>query len=331
MTWWRHFFDAQYRTLWAHTRSPEQTARELQLLRSLLPPSTHTLLDLCSGDGRLAHPLARTGLDVTAADFSLDMLYASSRQDSPAHHVQVDARALPFGPTFDAVINTQSSLGFFDTEAEQHAMFEGIARALRPGGLFLLDTVHRDHAATRDGERTWMDTPDGSTLCHQFEFDPLSGRAHEILTAFSPEGQRHTRSWSVRIYTATELTHMLARVGLHVAQVYAGFSTEPLSPHDERLLLLAKRPSQPTHDTTTRLTCPLSRQPLSTPSDSALTPFDLAARRGTLHDRAKRSIPHPMPALLLRDDHRFAYPIIDDIPRLIPEAAIPHPDESDDA
>jgi ubiquinone/menaquinone biosynthesis C-methylase UbiE len=92
-------------------------------------------LDVCCGTGaglRVLRSLCRE--QVTGVDFSAGMLAQGRRAHPDAGWVRADARALPFAAAFDLAVSF-GALGHF-LPAERPALFAGVHRALRPGGLF---------------------------------------------------------------------------------------------------------------------------------------------------------------------------------------------------
>lgn len=92
-------------------------------------------LDVCCGTGaglRVLRPLCRER--ICGVDFSAGMLGRARRAHPDAGWVRADARALPFRAGFDLAV-TFGALGHF-LPAERPALFAGVYRALRPGGLF---------------------------------------------------------------------------------------------------------------------------------------------------------------------------------------------------
>ncbi len=71
---------------------------------------------------------------ITGVDFSAGMLEQARTACPDAMWVRADARALPFAGQFDLAVSF-GALGHF-LPAERPALFEGVYRALRPGGLF---------------------------------------------------------------------------------------------------------------------------------------------------------------------------------------------------
>jgi ubiquinone/menaquinone biosynthesis C-methylase UbiE len=94
-------------------------------------------LDVCCGTGagmRALRSLCRG--PATGVDFSSGMLAQARRADPDAGWVRADARALPFTGAFDLAVSF-GALGHF-LPAERPALFAGVYRALRPGGVFAI-------------------------------------------------------------------------------------------------------------------------------------------------------------------------------------------------
>jgi SAM-dependent methyltransferase len=92
-------------------------------------------LDVCCGTGaglRVLRSLCQG--PVTGVDFSAGMLAQARRAHPGAGWVRADARALPFAGAFGLAVSF-GALGHF-LPAERPALFAGVYRALRPGGVF---------------------------------------------------------------------------------------------------------------------------------------------------------------------------------------------------
>ncbi|HEY0694226.1 MAG TPA: methyltransferase domain-containing protein [Kribbella sp.] len=92
-------------------------------------------LDVCCGTGagtRVLEPLCQGR--ITGVDFSTGMLTQARSAHPDAEWVRADVRALPFAEAFDLAVSF-GALGHF-RPAERPALFAGVYRALRPGGLF---------------------------------------------------------------------------------------------------------------------------------------------------------------------------------------------------
>jgi len=94
-------------------------------------------LDLCCGTGagmRVLGSLCQG--PIAGVDFSAGMLARARSAHPDARWVRADARALPFAEAFDLAVSF-GALGHF-LPAERPALFAGVYRALRPGGVFAL-------------------------------------------------------------------------------------------------------------------------------------------------------------------------------------------------
>jgi ubiquinone/menaquinone biosynthesis C-methylase UbiE len=92
-------------------------------------------LDVCTGTGagmRVLESLCQG--PITGVDFSTGMLARARRANPDATWVRADVRALPFAEAFDLAVSF-GALGHF-LPAERPALFAGVYRALRPGGVF---------------------------------------------------------------------------------------------------------------------------------------------------------------------------------------------------
>jgi ubiquinone/menaquinone biosynthesis C-methylase UbiE len=115
-------------------RTPESILGATTHALSELRPFGHGL-DVCCGTGagmRVLRPLCQER--ITGVDFSAGMLAQARSAHPDATWVRADARVLAFAEDFDLAV-TFGALGHF-LPIERPALFDGVYRALRPGGLF---------------------------------------------------------------------------------------------------------------------------------------------------------------------------------------------------
>ena len=92
-------------------------------------------LDVCCGTGAGIRVLTSLCAGpATGVDFSAGMLAQACSAYPEADYVRADARALPLAGAFDLAVSF-GALGHF-LPTERPALFAGVYRALRPGGLF---------------------------------------------------------------------------------------------------------------------------------------------------------------------------------------------------
>lgn len=240
------FFDEDYLTIYRPMFSEEVTTRETEFIESALALQAGVkLLDLACGFGRHAIGMAKRGYDVTGLDFNAHYLEIAEA-DAKAAGVKVsweqgDMRTLPYEAEFDAVYSYFTSFGYFsDDENEQ--VIEGVARALKPGGRFLLDVMNRDWIVRHHTHRVWNQRENGTLLMEETSFDLRRSRviARQIHMA-EDGGTRLEKSYDLRAYTCAELTWLMHRHGLEVREVWGGIDRREYTTDSRRLVLLADR------------------------------------------------------------------------------------------
>jgi SAM-dependent methyltransferase len=148
-------------------------------------------------------------------------------------------RELPWTGAYDAAIHLFSSFGYFAQQADDERTLEAIARALRPDGLCLIDTVNIVAILRAFTPTDSFELPDGRLLVDQRQYDPRSGRMHDIWTFAGAE--RHRLESSMRVYTYPELAAMLRRAGLEPVADWGDFDGREFDLRSFRLQLLARR------------------------------------------------------------------------------------------
>ena len=69
--------------------------------------------------------------------------------------------------------------------------------------------------------------------------------------------------------------------------------------------------------------CPETKRPLRVADGALLARLNAAVEKKKLKDRSQSPIESKLQQALVRDDDAVVYPVWDDVPRLLPESAIP--------
>lgn len=233
--WYDGYFEEEWLDEIALHIPEERTRKEVDFLleRLELEPGAR-VLDVACGHGRHSLELARRGFDVTGVDLSTRSIAlareAAEREGLGATFVERDARELDFDGEFDAAINLfTSAIGYFDEEAENQRVVDGVARALRRGGSFLVDTINLLALARGFRELDWDEYEAGTIMVERREFDFESGRSRASWMFVGPDGSRKTLRHSLRIYAPHELFAMFDAAGLDVAGSWGNFDGDELS------------------------------------------------------------------------------------------------------
>ncbi len=237
---------------------------DLDLWLALAARTGGPILELMAGSGRLAVPLADAGHRVTAVDDDPAMLARARARIDGAHGTtarrvrlvtaDVGDLQLPAAGTFRLAIVALNSLLLLPTRATQAACWATLAEHLAPGGLAVVDAWLPDAAdlARYDGRlhleyvRTDPETGRAVTKTAAAQHDAATGSV--ALTTIYDEGApgeaplRWIRRDVVRLAGADELRAMAESAGLLVELVAGGYDLQPIGPHDERAIVLARKP-----------------------------------------------------------------------------------------
>jgi SAM-dependent methyltransferase len=245
--WFETFFGPDYFAIYEGFFTPEGTAADIAGITALLglAPGAR-VLDLACGHGRHAIPLAERGFAVTGYDLSAEML-GRARASAVAcgaavRFVRGDMRALPFAAEFDAVINVFTAFGYFADEADDVETLRGVARAVVPGGRFLLETLHRDGLVARFRPRVEYTTPSGARVVRNYVWDLARSVIDDRVELTRTDGSRAEYISSVRVRSLHEWLALLRRAGIAPVAWYGGLDGSPLTLASRRLALVAARP-----------------------------------------------------------------------------------------
>jgi len=246
--WFDGFFEQEWLDEIALHLPDEGTQSQVDFVveRLGLEPGAR-ILDIACGHGRHSLELARRGFRVTGVDLSprsLDLAREAARGESlDAEFVERDARELDFDAEFDVAINLFTSvIGYFEDDADTQKVLNAVARALVPGGSFLVDTVNAFALGRRYQDAMWEELESGGVMLHRGSFDLLKGRNEVTWTFIRADGGRSELTHSLRVYAPHELARMFDAAGLTVVGSWGGFDGEELGFDTGRLILRGDKP-----------------------------------------------------------------------------------------
>jgi ubiquinone/menaquinone biosynthesis C-methylase UbiE len=234
--WYESFFETDEWLLLASAREPEL---ELAFVVSHLEPGAR-VLDLACGTGRISVPLAEQGFDVAGIDISNRVLGVAREAAPDLDFRQGDIRELPWEDgSFDAVINMWTAFGYFDSQAEDERALAEVARVLRPGGVFILDTVNQAALIRGFQHQGWSELADGTLMLEKRVHDLATGRSQAFWT-FLKDGGKRELAFDHRVYTVAEYGELLDRAGFHERQVFGSHGTGALAWDEFRMQIVAR-------------------------------------------------------------------------------------------
>lgn len=246
---WQEFFQSGFYAdrFWSFGIKPEQTFKEVEgVIKMLSIPAGAKVLDWCGGWGRHSLELARRGFRVTLLDFAQNHL-ARAQQDAeavnlPLETVLADFRQTPSWIQADFAINLfTAGIGYLTEEDDIKALMS-LRLALKPGALFLLDTINLFWLAKNYRASDWRQNDTGTQrLLEEREFDFLTNRIRARLVYWEQGKEERRAVTDHRAYSPAELANILRIAGFQPLQLYGGFDGQPFSFDSRRLVMISRR------------------------------------------------------------------------------------------
>ncbi len=217
------------------------------------------VLELGSGTGRIAIPLATEGLDVVGVDVSQQMLVEAGAMledatralgsiEGTATFVLEDMRTMDLGQQFDLVCVPLGGFQHLETLDDLVAGMECLTRHLAPGGIAVVD-VEAPHAddwetAPQPLVEHWTKPWGDGQVTKLVTIEPRPSEGTRDITwhfdVADAEGllRRTTAMFTLRVMTPAELDLAGRVAGLRVAGMFGGYDFTPFTEGSPRLIVL---------------------------------------------------------------------------------------------
>jgi len=241
--WHKSFFKNSFYNPASEAAVAKAPSEAAFIIKRLKLKKGAALLDLCCGPGRHAVEFAKKGLAVTGYDFSAEYLAeAAARAKKKKVALRLlhgDMRRLKFKGDFDAVVNLFTSFGYFLRFSDDIKTLKGVAKALKPGGLFLIDVISGEYVRAHFNPGPWHDLGD-HYLLEEIKLDK-DGTHCTWKTVSKKSGLTGKRTFFTRLYDKRRLGAALKRAGFRPLKFWGGFDGRPPSPDRNRLICLAEK------------------------------------------------------------------------------------------
>jgi SAM-dependent methyltransferase len=181
-----------------------------------------TVLEPACGSGRLMASLGRLGYRPIGFDLCPGMIDFSRRRLGAAgitatlFEASMDDFTAP--RRADLAHCLVSTFKYLRDDASVLRHFEGVARALKPGGIYVLGLHLTDYAETSRSRERWIAQRDGVHVVCNIQSEPAdrrrrTERVRARLIVNDDQGERHLEShWTFRTYSFRQLTALLKNV-----------------------------------------------------------------------------------------------------------------------
>jgi ubiquinone/menaquinone biosynthesis C-methylase UbiE len=192
----------------------------------------------------LSLALAEKGLCVTGVDATAELL-TDARRGAQVRGLAVnfeerDMRDLPWTAEFDGAFCMGNSFGYFD-DAGNFDFLDAVARILKPGGKFVLETHFAAECVfSQISRQRWFEL--GDVLClHDTQYDPLTATLTSTYRMVRGKEWEEAKRAVYQIYLCRDLLGMLKKAGFSQIEAYGSLQREPFQIGSAGLWLVASR------------------------------------------------------------------------------------------
>jgi ubiquinone/menaquinone biosynthesis C-methylase UbiE len=247
------YYDAEY----AHHGMLQ---RDVPMLINHLPKKRQSILELATGTGRAAIPLAQAGHRVVGVDYDPAMLAIAKRKrdsvgitEKNLSLIQADVLNLDLKTKFDCIAIFFNTFLAFTTLDQQDAVLQGVYKHLKPNGFFWLDIFQPNLALLAQPLSVDLDP----TIFYVPELDRTVFRnttvrrdpatQQQAITFdyqwFDPRGLPHRRQvkFNLTFIFPRELQLLLERNGLEIETLFGDHNASPLDADSPRIIALCRK------------------------------------------------------------------------------------------
>jgi SAM-dependent methyltransferase len=192
------------------------------------------VLELGVGTGRLAIPLAATGLEVIGVDTSASMLARLADHDPGGSVGTVLGDMVDDLPdrTFSLVFVAYNTLFSLTADGAQQACFDAVAARLGDDGRFVVEAFVPEDPPRRGDDVSIRTMSADRVVLSLSRHDPEHSAAAGQFVELTEEGGVRLRPWSIRYATPDELDGMAERSGLVLDDRCEDVTGRPFDPDE---------------------------------------------------------------------------------------------------
>ena len=181
-----------------------------------------------------------TGLDLSKKALAI-LAKSAKNKKIKVRIIRSDMRKIPFKNEFDAVINMFTSFGYLETDYEDFKVLKAVAKALKPGGKFLIDIMNRDWMLANFQPKLWEKVGKLLVLEERI-YNPKTRRNTVKVQILDEKGKWHKTAWILRVYSLREMRKNLSKAGFKIIKVYGDtIGDQKFTKNSRRLVILATK------------------------------------------------------------------------------------------
>ncbi len=202
-------------------------------------PANPAVLELASGNCRLAKHLSEFYTKITASDISINMLQSGS--NVPVPKVCCDMVRLPFKTKFDLVFCAFDSVNYLTSKKKILYLFREVKLLLAVNSIFTFDVSLERNSLIHTKQPERKGVYNGIRFKQLSEYDKLK-RIHKNIFKFETTGgEFYTETHKQKIYPFETYFELLELAGFYVVECLDAFTYDDGKPGCERVQFITRK------------------------------------------------------------------------------------------
>lgn len=243
MSWYEEWFNSdEYLQVYKHRDESEAQVLLDLILSNVERDKIRNVLDMACGAGRHSIAFAKKGFSVTAVDLSERLLNEAKKNAAESgtkiSFVLSDIRNFESTDKFQLAVNLFTSIGYFETDAENFSVIEKGYNNLTDPGYFVLDYFNKNYLELNLVPIT-VEKINGKTIT-QKRYLENSRVIKNVKVA--QNGSTKNFYESVRLYSLNELKNGLESMGFKILRIFGDYYGKPFDiDSSPRVIFIAQK------------------------------------------------------------------------------------------
>ncbi len=210
----------------------------LDVVSEYLDNKDPSVLELASGNCKIARHISKKYHNIIASDLSLPMLQ-NGKKDFITK-VCCDMTSLPFNSKFDLIYSTFDSVNYLFSKRKLLTLFLEVKKVLSASGIFTFDVSLEKNSLEFEGAYTVEGKINGYSFTRKSKYNPIS-RIHKNIFSITDEyGNVKKEIHKQKIYKFETYFDIIAKAGMYVVECLDAFTFNNGNQHSERVQFIIK-------------------------------------------------------------------------------------------
>jgi SAM-dependent methyltransferase len=234
--WFAEWFNSPYYHLLYNKRDDREAAFFIDNLCAKLQLSPASKIwDIACGKGRHAVAFNKKGYDVTGTDLSPESIKEAAIHANPQLKFEVHDMRTPFLENcFDLAVNLFTSIGYFSSYEDNFLVFQNVAAALRPEGIFVVDFLNAEKVIRSVRPECVENRGDVDFLIHK---NIMDGKIIKHIS-FKAGNKQFDFEESVNLLKKEDFQAFAGRAGMRITGTYGNYKLDEFDAGESDRLIL---------------------------------------------------------------------------------------------